>query len=333
MNKQRMELMDESGSDRPSPREAEHSSGSDLFTPATESFDVITNEDAGIKTSNHTEAAEMLRVKQELAAAKNKLYRQEQELAEAKKLKHTMDQAMGAPSEADFGNDNDISETTIGHLQSAFNASARPFQSRTHTWQPQEDASSDNSDMLSAGAYNRTRGIWNNPAQQQAFAASLGAGPQPPPYIDPRPQYNPDLGTFGGQAFSSPYGNQRVFSNDSGPNYGFESRYGNDHTQYGQYGQPGGLRRNMNQYNQYNQYNRAGSGFSNRSSAFGSYASQGTTLGAPSISAMSMSGPMGYTPRPIGSPLSPTFPEYGAGSMPTIGGQWPPVSVLPTTLR
>jgi hypothetical protein len=71
LNKQRMDLIDESDSE--GPKDEGHSSGSDLYTPATESFDIVSSQDHNVVgTSQLEDVAEILRVKQELAAAKSK---------------------------------------------------------------------------------------------------------------------------------------------------------------------------------------------------------------------------------------------------------------------
>ncbi|CEN60142.1 Putative Pumilio-family RNA binding repeat domain protein [Aspergillus calidoustus] len=111
-------------------------------------------------------ASEVLRLKQELQVANSRIALQEQELAQTRVIKHTLDQALGPPSEADFGG-RDISEQTINNLQSAFNASVPTPHLLQDGWNTQEDSQSDISDALSAGAYNRARGgFWGGPAQQ-----------------------------------------------------------------------------------------------------------------------------------------------------------------------
>ncbi|KAJ6107918.1 hypothetical protein N7523_009241 [Penicillium sp. IBT 18751x] len=103
---------------------------------------------------------ELLRLKQELMAANSKIALQEQELAHTRVIGHTLDQALGPPSESDLGG-REITEQTIAHLQSAFNASNHPFGQFQDAWNIQDDSQSDISDALSAGAYQRARGLWN----------------------------------------------------------------------------------------------------------------------------------------------------------------------------
>ncbi|KAJ5577767.1 uncharacterized protein N7459_006731 [Penicillium hispanicum] len=130
-------------------------------TPPTscpsQTFDLVAQDDR---------TAELLRLKQELLVANSKIALQEQELAQTRVIKHTLDQALGPPSEADF-NGREITEQTITHLQSAFNASNPTYGPFQDTWSAQEDSQSDVSDALSAGAYNRARGLWNQQGQSQ----------------------------------------------------------------------------------------------------------------------------------------------------------------------
>ena len=311
LKKQQKEIKDESDSDG---QKDDHSSGSDLFTPATDSFDMVSTTDAKSVTSNSIDAAEMLRVKQELAAAKSMITRQEQELAETRKLKHTMEQAVGPPSEVDFGNNGgDISEQTISHLQSAFNASARPFTSRSDSWHPQEDSRSDNSDHLPTGGYNRGRTIWHDTTQPIYAGGRAVAAPTP---------IQTDLRFAQSSAWNSGYGNQGLATQDvfpnnqrvfSGPtsNYTLDGRFGSDVHQANQ-----GMRRSTGQYG------RPGSGYANRSAGFGNLPVGLQSLGSAPVSSLGMTGPLGYQPRPIGSPLSPSVSDYSTGPLPSLGSAW-----------
>lgn len=310
LKKQLMDLRDESESD--GVKDEDHSSGSDLFTPATESFDIIS-------PPSDAEAAELLRVRQELAAANSVISRQAEEIAETRNLKHTMDQAMGPPSETGYGHRPDITEQTISHLQSAFNASARPFTtSRIDSWHPQEDSRSDNSDALSAGSYTRARGIWSNPTQP-AFPIGLNVAREAPPsYSGPGPAWNTGFGNqgFAGQGMQA--GNQRMTSGTTVPSYQFDGRYGGDISHFGQ---SNGVRRTLSSYN------RPGSGFPSRSTPCGSFPSPLTGLSPASIPPLDMASHLGYQPRPIGSPLSPSTSDFTTGSLPNLGSPWSPVSI------
>lgn len=97
-------------------------------------------------------------------AANSKIALQEQELAQTRVIKHTLDQALGPPSEADFGG-REITEQTISHLQNAFNSSHPTFGQIQDAWNSQDDSQSDISDAMSAGAYNRSRALWNQQRQ------------------------------------------------------------------------------------------------------------------------------------------------------------------------
>ena len=321
LKKQRMDLTDESESD--GLKDEGHSSGSDLYTPATESFDIISSGGHNDGDASEVEdSAEILRVKQELAAAKSMISRQEQELAETRKLKHTMDQAMGPPSEADFSQRADISEQTISNLQSAFNASARPFTSRNDSWHPQGDTRSDESDALSAGGYSRGRGIWNNPVPSH-FAGGLNAPTQPSLFNDPRASLSPEWNaSYGNQVYgnlNSLGGNQRIATAPATPAYGFDGRYGNDQVPVA--GQNIGLRRTMSQFS------RPGSTYGNRPNAYGDYQTSLTNLNPAFLGPMGVPIPMSYQQRPIGTPSSPTMSDYTSGSLNTWGSRLSSVSL------
>jgi hypothetical protein len=121
----------------------------------------------------NTETSEVLRLKKQLLAANSKLALQEQELAQTRVMKHTLDQALGTPSEADF-NGREVTEHTISHLQSAFNASSSNFTQPHEGWNTHDDSQSDVSETLSAGAYSRARGFWW-PQTQQVFGMHMNA--------------------------------------------------------------------------------------------------------------------------------------------------------------
>jgi hypothetical protein len=171
------------------------------------------------------ETGEMMRVKQELEAAKSVISRQEQELAETRTLQHTLDSAMGPPSEMDFGGPGEISEATINHLQSAFNASARPFTSQIDTWPGQEHTRQD---------YGRGgRGIWNSAA---ASTNIMSTSPTAAIWTN-----DPRDGRLSGNAYNGVYGGPFAGSNEtpfghrsfSGPSQplqplGFDMRSSND---------------------------------------------------------------------------------------------------------
>jgi len=79
-------------SDASSAREIDRYSGLGIYTPATEVFD------ESVKAAN----LEMEKVKRELEAAKSVINQQKRELEESRTFKHTMEQALPSPSEADF---------------------------------------------------------------------------------------------------------------------------------------------------------------------------------------------------------------------------------------
>lgn len=149
-------------------RTAEYVSASSsvLITPAMETFNNSTAPATNPQSVSGEETAtpsdeEVLRLKAELEAAKGKIARMDQELAQSRITKHTLDQAIGNASEADFPL-NLQSEERLNHLPQSLNTTIRPHFQRDGSRATQEDARSDTSDALSAGGFNRARAIWGN---------------------------------------------------------------------------------------------------------------------------------------------------------------------------
>ncbi|MCJ1391469.1 hypothetical protein MMC18_004333 [Xylographa bjoerkii] len=292
------------------------------LTPATDSFSVTagTDDSDGQKTIQ-LDAAEMLRLKKELDAAKNKIARQEQELSQTRRIKHTFEQARDPISGPAAVNKSDPVVRTIANIQEAFSATNRPFGQRQEIIGNHEDARSDISDALSAGAYNRAQNIWSGNATQsynhglpspgnqqlQAQTNIWGQGgrqwgnrpmaPALPPLMVPQQQQV-----------------QRNYSGPTSPMSGV-SHYGSD---FGQYHGGQGLRRSNTQNS------RSGSAFAHgRNMGWDTYGNSSDgglmNMGPPSsFQPMGMfQAPMSYQPRPIGTPLSPTAAEFTASSIST----------------
>lgn len=280
------------------------STGSDLYTPVSDTFEVVSDHSSQGATPR-VEVDEMLRLKEELANAKSIITRQDQELTETRTLKHTIDQAIGPPSEADFGN-RDASESATEPAQAGFNAAARPFTARQDSWAPQDDARSDFSDGLSGNGYSRGGGIWSNGAQRQPVFGN-GVNPnfnQQLPLNDGRPVYSGEPNwnrPYGNNAFAGQPGgppSQRVFSGPNAPTYAMDGRYTNEQTQYPS---GGGNRRSMSQFS------RSGSTLSNRSAYYPSYGNNVSNMATSgNMAPLGYGSAFGYQPRPIGTPLSPT---------------------------
>jgi hypothetical protein len=254
------------------------------------------------------DVAEMARVKQELEAAKSVISRQEQELAETRNLKQTIDQAMGPPSEVDFGAPGDISESAIGHLQSAFNASARPFTSQASTggaWGGQDELRPD---------FGRTgRGIWNNGTPSMTGLLSVN---------NPGPNWsnNPRDARLSGQAYNGVYGapfspadanlQGRNFPGATGP-LGYDMRANNDMMGMNS---TLGMRRNGAQL-------KINPAMNDAMAQLGNYPAGGTTLTPPPIS------PVGFPPqytyqRGLNTPISPAT-DFNNGPVHAAGNAWP----------
>ncbi|KAI2794277.1 Meiotic coiled-coil protein 2 [Penicillium oxalicum] len=119
--------------------------------------------------SQESSASEVLRLKQELMAAKSKIAMQEQELAQSRIMRHTLDQALGPASEADLGRQ-DVNEPTLTTRQRAAFVAFRQDRSG---WMSPDDAGSETSDTMPTAVYSRLRGR----LMQQAFGTSGSSHP------------------------------------------------------------------------------------------------------------------------------------------------------------
>jgi hypothetical protein len=262
----------------------------------TESYGMISSSTSHGSEQAVLDTAEMLRVKQELEAAKSVISRQEKELAESRTFKHTIDQAMGPASDAEFGH-GDISEQTIGHLQSAFNASARPFTSRGAVWRSQEETRSDSD--FSAASFNARTG-WGQPNTTMALAdyanqtAMMGNAKASQAYAAMYAGQGLDVDNFGpGRSLSG-----------SSSSFGYNPRFNNDLAMYG-----------MNAAGRRDSQFRSNSTLSD-SLPLGSLAGM-NSLTSPPLSPLGMPEQYGYAQRNLGlqpTPVSPEFPHVQATS-------------------
>lgn len=306
-------------------------SGSIPITPASDKFVTTPTTDSDI-SATMPDAAKMLKLRKELEAAKNKIARMDQELHATRITKSTLDQAMGTPSEADYNHYNgDVTEQTISKLQNALNASTRPNAGRQDNWPLQEDARSETSEALSAGAFNCGQGIWGN-GMRQGFALNVTA-PVNQQYPAPmnnwnnnstHPFYNSNINVgMNPQAFAPAQTQQRSLSGHSRVNnFRGNTQFLNEpaHFPLDQ-----GLRRGISPLS------RPGSAFEPHYNQWGSYpASIASADGAgglsPTLAPLTLSSlgmctqanPITYQPRPIGSMGTHLSPEAAEFSVDTI---------------
>lgn len=271
-----------------------------------------------VKTDN----AEILRVKQELEAAKSVISRQEQELAETRTLKHTMDQAMGPPSEiGDFVPPKDLNENTIGHLQSAFNAAARPFTSPNDGWMAQDNLQVDPTD-LAGGNFGRSRGIWQNTSAAMADiqATNPSAG-----YTNTRDPRIPGHGY--NNLYGAPTSGESGFQNgnfsENGAALGYDMRSQNDTMGFNS--QQLNMRRNGAPL-------RINTTALDPLAPYQSYPPGATALTPPAITSMGIPSQYNYSQRGVAAPLSPTGTDFNSSSGQIVVNPWPlSVSVMGRT--
>ncbi|KAJ9625477.1 hypothetical protein H2204_010339 [Knufia peltigerae] len=307
LKRQEKELKNEA--DGESNKASDRSSGSTIYTPNTDA----SGSQKPVPQSSGTgkvDMVDLMRVKQELEAARSVISRQEQELAETRTLKHTMDQAMGPPSEVDFGAPNDISEQTIGHLQSAFNASARPFTSRNESWAAQEAQRQDQAEVLSTANFGRGRGIWNNTSGSMADV--LNANASVLGYNNPRDARAPGQypSVYGGTISPVEAFPPRNLAPPPAP-FSYDMRPGNDVMQFN----PSlGVRRNNGQL-------RINPGLVDPLAQYGNLSGTASALTPPPISPLGMPAQFSYQ-RALTSPMSPPSTEFPVNGIPGTSNPW-----------
>ena len=273
-------------------------------TPATDTFSTTPptekDEDEKDMVSSEKET-EMERLKKELDAAKNRIARQEQELSDNRAMKQAQDHTRtGLPGTTNPAKTEGV-DRTIVDMQEAFNASRS-----LPTYGSQDDARSDISETLSAMALN-TRGptawgpptgmggnmqgagnVWN-PAAARPWINRPMAAPLQPIMVPPPQQF-------------------RGFSGTKSPVLDGSGNILPDFAQF--QGNHGNRRSNLPSVRSSSSLGQ------NRGNIWEPYSNNGDPTGfmgmnTPSIQPMGMfQGPVGYQPRPIGTPLSPTAAEF-----------------------
>ncbi|EAW14668.1 Pumilio-family RNA binding repeat-containing protein [Aspergillus clavatus NRRL 1] len=302
-------------------------------TPMEDMPQAISSMNTTQSDSLGVDMSEVLRLKQELLAANSKLALQEQELAQTRVMKHTLDQALGTPSEADFGG-REVTEQTISHLQNAFNASNSTLTQIQEKWNAHDDAHSDVSDALSTGGYNRARGFWL-PQSQQAFGMPMRASTSDRTFGEPVPVSNNTFSHDSDRLWNnhptalstgSSFQPHRILS---GPSFGTSSsntQFFDDQTRC--IPSPSvGQRRSIIPSN------RSGSFFPTQNSPWGSLHTSSPSNQLPqtptnrpctTYQQVGLYPIPPYHQRPIGTPLSPTATEFTSSSASVIPWVAPP---------
>ena len=305
----------------------ESNSDSVPLTPAADFFnDTPATEDSDGEKTIKLDPAEMLRLKKELDAAKDKIASQEQELTQTRIIKHTYDQAKAPSTTSVTAPKSDSLDRTISNVQDAYNASNHAYGLRQESYGPHDDARSDISDAISAGAFNRAQNIWSSapgPGYNVRLPNAVKQQFQPHGNIwgqGNRSWMNRPMAPAGAPLMMTQqqHTQQRTFSGPSSSVSAGPGRFGNDFNNF-QGGQ--NLRRSNTQNS------RTGSGFSHmRNNGWDTNVSNNDSYvmsmtPVPPFQPMSMfQAPVTYQPRPIGTPLSPTAAEFTTSS--AVPGPW-----------
>lgn len=322
MQKQKQALMTPEPVPFTMPQDVETSSVNSV-TPASDRFASTPTAGSCDASSGMPDAAEFLRLKQQLARAQEQIAHMGHELTQQRSIASTIEHAMGPPSEADVNlRAGEITEQTISQLQHALNSSMRPIGARQGGWTTQKDSRSDESGPVSAGVTGRDANIWSNMPrngyQPESFTPFTQAGNPVWNGNNSRPFNNAPV-TSAGPA--QVYGSNTV--NAPVPRYGpmplrvdtsrAVNGYNNDPAQF--HPPDFSMRRN-------NPPSRPGSAFDPRMNFYNAFPVGATPSDIRSVSPPATPLPfqaitgnmypphMPYQPRPIGTRLSPTAAEF-----------------------
>lgn len=289
------------------------------ITPATETFNnstaPTTNTPSIVGEDKSAGKEDLERLRAELEAANSKIARMDQELAQSRITKHTLDQAIGNVSEAEFPLSSQSEERlSIPPLQS--HNPMRPTFQRDGSWATQDDSRSDTSEALSAGGYNRSRAIWGN-GTKPAFGSFPAPAYQQPSESLANSQWM-------NRGFGQPFVETPMPFAAPPPITAFRASVGPERMMQDSdllVAQPLGRRGLGGRFGNKSQssfpYASSNSSFDGYTpvSGYGSAGGNPGSVGGSMCMNMGMNGGLGgiygsYQPQPIGTPLSPHAPEF-----------------------
>ena len=278
-------------------------------TSNTEGFNGAVDKGSENDETVRIETHEMERLKKELDVAKDRIARQEQELSQTRIIKHAFNNVKNGTHVTNTI-DPDSVDRTIASMQDAFSATRPVFPQGNH-----EDSRSDASEQLSVGAIpSRGGNIWTN--SHPSNYNSVQSVPSIWCHNSNRAWVNRSTPSSLPQLMIPPHHQMRNYSGPGSPGSATNSRY---FSGFSQYPSSNGTRRNSTQSG------RNGAIFAHGgSNGWDSYGSNGEGSPVMGMSPASyqpigmFQAPIGYQPRPIGTPLSPTAAEF----MSSPGGPW-----------
>lgn len=295
------------------PHEKEDSSpGSVLLTPGSDTLSKTQVEDETQNgVASQLDTMEMVRLKKELDAAKDQIARQKKELDQSRVIKHTYDKIPGSSSGAELQPKLETSNVHHG----VFNSAPRTSVVRQDNWSHNEDARSEFSDAVSAGAFTTAQNIWSSPARPPFSAtASVHSNQsfQQPSTTWGQPGARP-WNHRGGPALPSLImPQQRNFSGPMSQVSANDVRAFSDYNQF--QGSAAGIRRSnvQNTRNTSLLPLQRNNGWDIYPAGMGSLDSVNAAINAngPFQSMGLYANSIQYQPRPIGTPLSPTAEEF-----------------------
>ena len=309
-------------------QDSESPADSDLRTTRVIDTPSNSNHEARDGEATKSDMAEMLRLKQELEAAKAQLALQRQEIDQNRVIHQTYEQVMG-PSPVLSGGMMDgeaggPKAAAYGHTTAATTFAA----SRPTSLRPDIDTFSDTSDSFPIGQshlnpnirsaprhpfnlspsnqaqYQQAMGIWQQAGPNQPWSQRNAAQAMPPGALIQQQQQ---------RAMSGPVATSPGVIGDGR----FPSDYNHYQTGYGMRRGHGSNPRNdgYGHFNRHNGWPAVGNGVGGLDNV-----NMGLSSGGPFQTIGMYQATMPYQPRPIGTPLSPTAEEFRSGQ--TNGTPW-----------
>ncbi|KAK7539878.1 pumilio RNA binding protein [Phyllosticta citribraziliensis] len=160
---------------------------SDRSSPDTMSMSTADDKPVLTPMLSEPDPEQVSHLRKELEMANKKIALMDEELAQTKITTHTINQALGPPSEASFDLRSDAGEQSDNKMQYTFNPAARiPAMARHDTWPQNGEAAPGTNGVIPGAGFNRPRfptpGIWGNGFKPNVPYPAVSAAANPHGY-------------------------------------------------------------------------------------------------------------------------------------------------------
>lgn len=140
-------------------------------TPHSTRRDTSPVSETNVEIPATDEDSEVNVLRQQLAAAREKIAYMDQELHQTRMTKQIVDSAVSTPESEEFTEDR-VSEQTISHLQNALNLSTDRTNASPANWHAHQNFTADHDGIKSGGLMNATQPAWGN-AMRTSLASRI----------------------------------------------------------------------------------------------------------------------------------------------------------------